>query len=60
MPIIVERDRVVKVNYNDTPKPLPYEKNDFKSVYSHWDNELKRNVVTSNDPKDYGLDIKED
>lgn len=52
MPIIIVRDKVikeVKSNYNDNNiKPLNYPKNDLNSVFKHWDNNLKKNVITKN------------
>ena len=48
MPIIVERNKTTIVNYDGNIKPSPYPKNDLSSVYSHWDNKLRRNVPTEN------------
>ena len=47
MPIIVERNKTIKVNYNDNNiKSCNYPKNDLSSVYKHWDSNLKKNVFT--------------
>lgn len=49
MPIIIERDKQIKVNYDDKDiKPANYPMNDLMSVFTHWDNKLKRNVPTEN------------
>ena len=49
MPYIVERNKVIAVNVNSNPKPLPYQIHDLNSVYTHWDDKLKRNVSTPNE-----------
>ena len=49
MPIIVERNKTIKVNYNDNNiKSCNYPKNDLSSVYSNWDDKLGRNVPKEN------------
>lgn len=51
MPYIVDRGKIIPVNVNNKypPKPLPYPAHDLNSVYTHWDNNLKRNVATPNE-----------
>lgn len=50
MPYIVDRGKVIPVNINAKydSKPLPYPRYDLNSVFTHWDDELKRNVSTPN------------
>ena len=50
MPYIVDRGNIIPVNVNVKydSKPLHYLMNDLSSVFTHWDNELKRNVSTPN------------
>ena len=51
MPYIIDRGKVVPVNVNNkyNSKPLPYQMNDIPSVFTHWDNNLKKNVTTPNE-----------
>ena len=50
MPYIIDRGKVVTVNADVkcSSKPLPYPSHDLNSVFTHWDNKLKRNVSTEN------------
>ena len=53
MPIIFVRDNEIitesKSNYNDNNiKPAKYPMNDLGSVFRHWDDNLKKNVITKN------------
>lgn len=53
MPIIFVRDKEKvtesKSNYNDNNiKPASYPMNDLESVFTHWDDNLKKNVTTKN------------
>lgn len=48
MPIIVERNKITKINYGDNIKAQNYPMNDLSSVFTHWDNNLKKNVPTEN------------
>ena len=48
MPYIVDRGNVIAVNVDNKSKPLNYPMHDLNSVYTHWDDNLKRNVSTEN------------
>lgn len=49
MPIIVERNKITKVNYNDNNiKSSNYPNNDLSSVYKYWNSDLKKNISTEN------------
>lgn len=51
MSYIIDRSKIIPVNQNAkyNSKPLPYKMNDVNSVFTHWDNTLKRNVSTPNE-----------
>ena len=51
MVYIVDRNNEITINQNATyePKPLPYPSHDLSSVFTHWDNTLKRNISTPNE-----------
>lgn len=50
MPYIIDRGKVITVNVdnNYSSKPL-YPLHDLSSVFTHWDDKLKRNVATPNE-----------
>ena len=45
---IVTSRHVVNENAKYDSKPLSYPMHDLNSVFTHWDNKLKRNVPTEN------------
>ena len=48
MPYIIDRGKVISVSTESKSKPLPYQKHDLNSVFSHWDSKLCKNVPTEN------------
>jgi hypothetical protein len=50
MPHIINRNNVVVVNKDSksVTEPQSYPMNDLSSVYTHWDEELKKNIPTEN------------
>lgn len=59
MPYIVDRGKIIPVNVNAkyNSKPLSYTSHDLNSVFSHWDDKLKRNVTTPNELPTCGVNI---
>jgi hypothetical protein len=51
MPYIIDKGKVIPVNVNNKydSKPASYPIHDLNSVYTHWDDKLKRNVPTPNE-----------
>ena len=51
MPYIVDRGNIVIANQNAkyNSKPSSYPLHDLSSVFTHWDDTLKRNVPTPNE-----------
>lgn len=71
MTYIVDRSKIIPVNTtNYTPNKQPsqtkdpypdvykYQMNDLNSVFTHWDNNLKKNVATPNELPVVGDDEK--
>ena len=58
MPYIVDRGNIIHVNVNAkyNHKSLHYPTHDLNSVFTHWDNNLKRNISTENKLDDGGID----
>ena len=50
MPYIIDRSNIIPVNIDTKydSKPLPYPGHDLMSIFTHWDDELKRNIPTEN------------
>lgn len=48
MPYIIDRGNIIPVNVDNKTKSLNYPTHDLNSVFTHWDDKLKRNVSTPN------------